>query len=210
MTVLEEIKEATRTGDENRVTLLTKQAIDEGVEVDQIVKEGFIAAMVIVGKEFGDGKIYIPEMLIAARAMKGGLETVKPLMAGGKVKTIAKIVLGTVQGDLHDIGKNLVAMMLEGCGMEVIDLGVDVAPEKFVEALQTHKPKFIGMSALLTTTMISMKATVKALEEAGLRKNVKILVGGAPVSQAFADEIGADGFGLNASEAVERVKENLS
>ncbi|MBW1863108.1 MAG: B12-binding domain-containing protein, partial [Deltaproteobacteria bacterium] len=130
MAVLEEIKEATRTGDENRVTLLTKQAIDEGVEADQIVKEGFIAAMVIVGKEFGDGKIYIPEMLIAARAMKGGLETVKPFIAGGKVKTIAKIVLGTVQGDLHDIGKNLVAMMLEGCGMEVIDLGVDVTPEK--------------------------------------------------------------------------------
>ena len=210
MTVLEDIKEATRTGDENRVNLLTKQAIDEGVEADQIVKEGFIAAMVIVGKEFGDGKIYIPEMLIAARAMKGGLETVKPFIAGGKVKTIAKIVLGTVQGDLHDIGKNLVAMMLEGCGMEVIDLGVDVTPEKFVEALKTHKPKFVGMSALLTTTMMSMKATVEALEEAGLRKNVKILVGGAPVSQAFADEIGADGFGLNASEAVERVKENLS
>ncbi|MBW1769102.1 MAG: corrinoid protein [Deltaproteobacteria bacterium] len=210
MTVLEDIKEATRTGDENRVNLLTKQAIDEGVEVDQIVKEGFIAAMVIVGKEFGDGKIYIPEMLIAARAMKGGLETVKPFIAGGKVKTIAKIVLGTVQGDLHDIGKNLVAMMLEGCGMEVIDLGVDVTPEKFVEALKTHKPKFVGMSALLTTTMTSMKATVEAMEEAGLRKNVKILVGGAPVSQAFADEIGADGFGLNASEAVERVKENLS
>lgn len=210
MTVLEDIKEATRTGDENRVNLLTKQAIDEGVEADQIVKEGFIAAMAIVGKEFGDGKIYIPEMLIAARAMKGGLETVKPFMTDGKVKTIAKIVLGTVQGDLHDIGKNLVAMMLEGCGMEVIDLGVDVTPEKFVEALKTHKPKFIGLSALLTTTMTSMKATVEALEEAGLRKNVKILVGGAPVSQAFADEIGADGFGLNASEAVERVKENLS
>jgi len=209
MSILEEIKDATRAGDEKKVTLLTKQAIDEGVEVDQIIKEGFIAAMVVVGKEFGDGKIYIPEMLIAARAMKGGLEIVKPLLKGGKIQGIAKIVLGTVQGDLHDIGKNLVAMMMEGNGMEVIDLGVDVPPEKFVEALQTHKPQFIGMSALLTTTMTSMKTTIEALEEAGLRKDVKILVGGAPVSQAFADEIGADGFGLNASDAVERIKENL-
>ncbi len=209
MSILEEIKDATRAGDEKKVTLLTKQAIDEGVEVDQIIKEGFIAAMVVVGKEFGDGKIYIPEMLIAARAMKGGLEIVKPLLKGGKIQGIAKIVLGTVQGDLHDIGKNLVAMMMEGNGMEVIDLGVDVPPEKFVEALQTHKPQFIGMSALLTTTMTTMKATIEALEESGLRKDVKILVGGAPVSQAFADEIGADGFGLNASDAVERIKENL-
>ena len=209
MSILEEIKDATKAGDEKKVTLLTKQAIDEGVEADQIIKEGFIAAMVVVGKEFGDGKIYIPEMLIAARAMKGGLEIVKPLLKGGKIQGIAKIVLGTVQGDLHDIGKNLVAMMMEGNGMEVIDLGVDVPPEKFVEALQTHKPQFIGMSALLTTTMTSMKTTIEALEEAGLRKDVKILVGGAPVSQAFADEIGADGFGLNASDAVERMKENL-
>ena len=209
MSILEEIKDATKAGDEKKVTLLTKQAIDEGVEVDQIIKEGFIAAMVVVGKEFGDGKIYIPEMLIAARAMKGGLEIVKPLLTGGEIKGIAKIVLGTVQGDLHDIGKNLVAMMMEGYGLEVIDLGVDVPPEKFVEALQTHKPQFVGMSALLTTTMTTMKATIEALEESGLRKDVKILVGGAPVSQAFADEIGADGFGLNASEAVERVKENL-
>ena len=209
MSILKEIHDATRAGDEKKVTLLTKQAIDEGVEVDQIIKEGFIAAMVIVGQEFGDGKIYIPEMLIAARAMKGGLGIVEPLLTGGKIKGIAKIVLGTVQGDLHDIGKNLVAMMMEGYGMEVIDLGVDVAPEKFVEALQTHKPQFIGMSALLTTTMTSMKATIEALEGTGLRKDVKILVGGAPVSQAFADEIGADGFGLNASDAVERIKENL-
>ena len=209
MSILEEIKDATKAGDEKKVTLLTKQAIDEGVEVDQIIKEGFIAAMVVVGKEFGDGKIYIPEMLIAARAMKGGLEIVKPLLTGGKIKGIAKIVLGTVQGDLHDIGKNLVAMMMEGNGMEVIDLGVDVPPEKFVEALQTHKPQFIGMSALLTTTMTSMKTTIEALDETGLRKDVKILVGGAPVSQAFADAIGADGFGLNANDAVERIKENL-
>jgi 5-methyltetrahydrofolate--homocysteine methyltransferase len=188
---------------------LTKQAIDEGIEADRIIQEGLIAAMVVVGKEFGEGKIYIPEMLIAARAMKSGLEVVKPLLVGGKIKSIAKVVLGTVKGDLHDIGKNLVGMMLEGCGVEVIDLGVDVSPEKFVEALKTHQPQFVGMSALLTTTMTAMEVTIKALEESGLRQNVKVLVGGAPVTQAFADEIGADGFGSSASEAMDLIKEAL-
>lgn len=209
MSILMEVKEATLAGDQGKVSALTKQAIDEGIEADRIIQEGLIAAMVVVGKEFGEGKIYIPEMLIAARAMKSGLEVVKPLLVGGKIKSIAKVVLGTVKGDLHDIGKNLVGMMLEGCGVEVIDLGVDVSPEKFVEALKTHKPQFVGMSALLTTTMTSMEVTIKALEESGLRQNVKVLVGGAPVTQAFADEIGADGFGSSASEAMDLIKEAL-
>jgi 5-methyltetrahydrofolate--homocysteine methyltransferase len=209
MSILIEVKEATLAGDQSKVSALTKQAIDEGIEADRIIQEGLIAAMVVVGKEFGEGKIYIPEMLIAARAMKSGLEVVKPFLVGGKIKSIAKVVLGTVKGDLHDIGKNLVGMMLEGFGVEVIDLGVDVSPEKFVEALKTHQPQFVGMSALLTTTMTSMETTIKALEESGLRQNVKVLVGGAPVTQAFADEIGADGFGSSASEAVNRVKEVL-
>jgi 5-methyltetrahydrofolate--homocysteine methyltransferase len=209
MSILMEVKEATLAGDQGRVSALTKQAIDEGIEADRIIQEGLIGAMVVVGKEFGEGKIYIPEMLIAARAMKSGLEVVKPLLVGGKMKSIAKVVLGTVKGDLHDIGKNLVGMMLEGFGVEVIDLGVDVSPEKFVEALKTHQPQFVGMSALLTTTMMSMEVTIKALEESGLRQNVKVLVGGAPVTQAFADEIGADGFGKSASEAVDRIKEAL-
>ncbi len=209
MSILMEVKEATLAGDQDRVSALTKQAIDEGIEADQIIQEGLIGAMVVVGKEFGENKIYIPEMLIAARAMKSGLEVVKPLLVGGKMKSIAKVVLGTVKGDLHDIGKNLVRMMLEGVGVEVIDLGVDVSPEKFVEALKTHQPQFVGMSALLTTTMTSMEVTIKALEESGLRKNVKVLVGGAPVTQAFADEIGADGFGKSASEAIDRIKEAL-
>lgn len=207
MSILMEVKEATLAGDQGRVSALTKQAIDEGIEADRIIQEGLIGAMVVVGKEFGENKIYIPEMLIAARAMKSGLEVVKPLLVGGKMKSIAKVVLGTVKGDLHDIGKNLVGMMLEGFGVEVIDLGVDVSPEKFVEALKTHQPQFVCMSALLTTTMTSMEVTIKALEESGLRQNVKVLVGGAPVTQAFADEIGADGFGSSASEAVDRVKE---
>lgn len=209
MSILMEVKEATLAGDQDRVSALTKQAIDEGIEADQIIQEGLIGAMVVVGKEFGENKIYIPEMLIAARAMKSGLEVVKPFLVGGKMKSIAKVVLGTVKGDLHDIGKNLVRMMLEGFGVEVIDLGVDVSPEKFVEALKTHQPQFVGMSALLTTTMTSMEVTIKALEESGLRKNVKVLVGGAPVTQAFADEIGADGFGKSASEAIDRIKEAL-
>jgi 5-methyltetrahydrofolate--homocysteine methyltransferase len=209
MSILTEVKEATLAGDQGRVSALTKQAIDEGIEADRIIQEGLIGAMVVVGKEFGEGKIYIPEMLIAARAMKSGLEVVKPLLVGGKMKTIAKVVLGTVKGDLHDIGKNLVGMMLEGFGVEVIDLGVDVSPEKFVEALKTHQPQFVGMSALLTTTMTAMEVTIKALEESGLRQNVKVLVGGAPVTQAFADEIGADGFGSSASEAMDLIKEAL-
>jgi 5-methyltetrahydrofolate--homocysteine methyltransferase len=209
MSILMEVKEATLAGDQGRVSALTKQAIDEGIEADRIIQEGLIGAMVVVGKEFGEGKIYIPEMLIAARAMKSGLEVVKPLLVGGKIKSIAKVVLGTVKGDLHDIGKNLVGMMLEGFGVEVIDLGVDVSPEKFVEALKTHQPQFVGMSALLTTTMTSMEVTIKALEESGLRQKVKVLVGGAPVTQAFADEIGADGFGSSASEAMDLIKEAL-
>ena len=146
----------------------------------------------------------------AARAMKSGLEIVKPLLVGGQVQSIAKVVIGTVQGDLHDIGKNLVGMMLEGAGAEVIDLGVDVSPQKFVEATQTHQPQFLGLSALLTTTMTSMKSTVDALEEAGLKQSVKILIGGAPITQGFADEIGADGFGSNAREAVELVRAGVS
>jgi 5-methyltetrahydrofolate--homocysteine methyltransferase len=209
MSILMEVKEATLAGDQGRVSALTKQAIDEGIEADRIIQEGLIGAMVVVGKEFGEGKIYIPEMLIAARAMKSGLEVVKPLLVGGKIKSIAKVVLGTVKGDLHDIGKNLVGMMLEGFGVEVIDLGVDVSPEKFVEALKTHQPQFVGMSALLTTTMTAMEVTIKALEESGLRQNVKVLVGGAPVTQAFANEIGADGFGSSASEAMDLIKETL-
>ena len=209
MSILMEVKEATLAGDQGKVSALTKQAIDEGIEADRIIQEGLIGAMVVVGKEFGENKIYIPEMLIAARAMKSGLEVVKPLLVGGKIKSIAKVVLGTVKGDLHDIGKNLVGMMLEGFGVEAIDLGVDVSPEKFVEALKTHQPQFVGMSALLTTTMTSMEVTIKALEESGLRQNVKVLVGGAPVTQAFADEIGADGFGSSASEAMDLIKEAL-
>ena len=210
MEILAEIKDATIGGDRDRVSELAKQALGEGIEADQIIQDGLTDAMRVVGKEYAVGSLYIPEMLIAARAMKTGLEIVKPFLVGGKVKSIAKMVLGTVQGDLHDIGKNLVGMMLEGFGVEVIDLGIDVSPETFVEAVKTHQPEFVGLSSLLTTTMGSMKLSIETLEQAGLRQSVKVLVGGAPVTRQFAHQIGADGYGENASQAVDRIKEFLS
>ena len=210
MEILAEIKDATIGGDRDRVSELAKQALGEGIEADQIIQDGLTDAMRVVGKEYAVGSLYIPEMLIAARAMKTGLEVVKPFLVGGKVKSIARMVLGTVQGDLHDIGKNLVGMMLEGFGVEVIDLGIDVSPETFVEAVKTHQPEFVGLSSLLTTTMGSMKLSIETLEQAGLRQSVKVLVGGAPVTRQFAHQIGADGYGENASQAVDRIKEFLS
>ena len=210
MEILAEIKDATIGGDRDRVSELAKQALGEGIEADQIIQDGLTDAMRVVGKEYAVGSLYIPEMLIAARAMKTGLEVVKPFLVGGKVKSIARMVLGTVQGDLHDIGKNLVGMMLEGFGVEVIDLGIDVSPDRFVEAVKTHQPEFVGLSSLLTTTMGSMKLSIETLEQAGLRQSVKVLVGGAPVTRQFAHQIGADGYGENASQAVDRIKEFLS
>ena len=210
MSTVSSIGEATKAGDQKKVAELTRQAVDEGIRVDQIIQEGFIPAMAVVGEEFASGKRYIPEMLLSARAMQAGMEVLKPLLVRTKVKTLARVVLGTVEGDLHDIGKNVVGMMLEGSGMEVINLGVGVPPGKFVEAVKTHQPRFLGLSALLTTTMTNMKATIDALEQAGLRDRVKVLIGGAPVSQKFADEIGADGYGANANEAVNRIKALLA
>jgi 5-methyltetrahydrofolate--homocysteine methyltransferase len=189
--------------------VLTKRALEDRVDPEEIIQKGYIAAMSVVGEKFSKGEIYIPEMLIAARAMKSGLEHLGPLLVGGSVKTIAKVVLGTVKGDAHDIGKNLVGMMLEGSGIKVIDLGTDVAPERFVEAVKVHQPQFVGMSALLTTTMVSMEETITALKKAGVRGKIKILIGGAPVNQKFAEEIEADGFAENAGEAVERIKKLL-
>jgi 5-methyltetrahydrofolate--homocysteine methyltransferase len=209
MSILDQIKEVVIAGNHIRTTELSKQAVEEGIGPGSIIQDGFIAAMTVVGDKFKRNEIYVPEMLIAARAMKAGLEVVKPLLVGGEVKALAKVVLGTVKGDLHDIGKNLVGMLLEGAGAEVIDLGVDVPAEKFVESVNAHQPQFVGMSALLTTTMPTMRETIEALEQAGIRGHVKVLVGGAPVSQKYADEIGADGYAANASEAVDRIKEHL-
>lgn len=186
---------------------ITRQAIAEGVAPQMIINNYMIKAMVEVGQRFQDGKAFVPQLLMAGRAMKGALELLKPLLAGSASTTIGKIVIGTVKGDLHDIGKNLVASMLEGCGFEVINIGIDVTCDKFVEAVKENHADILCMSALLTTTMTYMKEVIQALEEAGIRNQVKVMIGGAPVSQGFADEIGADGYSDNANTAVAVAKE---
>ena len=181
-------------------------ALAAGLNPEAILKDGLIAAMGEVGRLFEENEYFVPEMLVAARAMQGGLAILKPHLAAGGSISAGKAVVGTVKGDLHDIGKNLVAMMLEGAGFEVIDLGTDVTPDKFVKAVIEHKPHVIGMSALLTTTMPSMSGTVKALQEAGVRDQVKVMIGGAPVTDGFARQIGADGYSPDASSAVRLAK----
>jgi len=209
MSAMDQIKDATITGNQKGVAEFTNQALSEGVSPATIIQEGLIPAMATVGVKFKNGDIFVPEMLIAARAMKAGLEILKPLMVETDVKNVATVVLGTVKGDLHDIGKNLVGIMMEGAGMEVIDLGVDISPEKFVAAVKAHNPGFVAMSALLTTTMPNMQAIIEAFKAEGLRDSVKVLVGGAPVSEEFADKIGADGYADNAASAVDIIKEFL-
>ena len=186
---------------------ITRQAIAEGVAPQMIINNYMIKAMGEVGQRFQDGKAFVPQLLMAGRAMKGALELLKPLLTGSASTTIGKIVIGTVKGDLHDIGKNLVASMLEGCGFEVINIGIDVTCDKFVEAVKENHADILCMSALLTTTMTYMKEVIQALEEAGIRNQVKVMIGGAPVSQGFADEIGADGYSDNANTAVAVAKE---
>ena len=209
MPVIEEIKESTIAGNMDKTVAAIDQAISDGMAPGDISQNGLIAARAVVGEEFKSNEIYVPEMLIAARAMKAGLGKLKPLMVDDEMESLATVVLGTVKGDLHDIGKNLVGIMMEGAGCNVIDLGVDITPEKLVEAVSTHKPQVIGMPALLTTTMPARKDTIAALEEAGTRGSVKVLVGGAPLTQKFADEIGADGYAENAAEVVDRIKSML-
>ena len=201
------IADALKAGNAPKVKELVEAAVEEGVEPSKIVNEALIVGMGEIGALFKNNEVYVPEVLIAARAMHAGLDVVKPLMADQDVATAGKVVLGTVKGDLHDIGKNLVGMMLEGAGFEVIDLGIDVPPHKFVEAVKKDKPHIVGMSALLTTTMPAMKQTIEAIEAAGLRDEVKIMVGGAPVTQNFSDEIGADGYAPDAASAADLAKE---
>ena len=205
-----EIKSATMDGEQHMVEELTREAVKQGLGADQIIQDGFISAMSVVGEKFGAGEIYIPEMLRAARAMKCGMEILRPLLVDNAVQTLATVVIGTVKGDMHDIGKNLVGMMLEGSGFEIVDLGIDVPVNKFVEAVKQYHPRFLAMSALLTTTMDKMKMVIEALEADGLRQDVGVFVGGAPVSQGFADEIGADGFAINAGQAAELMKKMLT
>ncbi len=203
----EALKEAVIEGNAGRAKELTQQALDEGKGPQEILDVALIPAMDVVGEKFTRQEFYIPEMLIAARAMQAGLGLLKPLLAQVESKSKGKVVIGTVKGDLHDIGKNLVGMMLQGGGFEIVDLGADVKPARFVEAVQAEKPDFLMMSALLTTTMLSMRETIEALKAAGLRGGVRIGVGGAPVTQRFADEVGADFYAPDATGAVNRAKE---
>lgn len=189
------LKELVRTGDAEATSERVGQLLSDGNEPESILKDALIPAMDEVGELFQKGKFYLPEMLIAARAMKRGLAVLQPKLVATGVASAGKVVVGTVKGDMHDIGKNLLAMALEGAGLEVIDLGVDVSPDRFIESIREHAPMVVGLSALLTTTMVTMGDTIRAIEEAGERGQVKIMVGGAPVTQAFAEEIGADFYG---------------
>lgn len=193
-------------GNFNEIVTKTNQALDQGLGPEEILNNGLMPGMDHVGVEFKAGNMFVPEVLRSAKAMQESMEIIRPLLAESNTELAGRILLGTVKGDLHDIGKNLVGMMCEGAGFEIIDIGKDIGPEAFVDAVKKHKPLILGMSALLTTTMRSMESTIKALEEAGLRGEVKIMVGGAPVTQEFADQIGADGYASNAASASDLAK----
>jgi 5-methyltetrahydrofolate--homocysteine methyltransferase len=204
------IYEAVMEGDADEAAAQVQVALDADTPPSDILNNGCIAAMGEVGKQFEEGDMFVPEMLIAARAMQAAMNILKPHLAEGEITSEGKVIIGTVAGDLHDIGKNLVGMMMEGAGFEVVDLGTDVSAADFVGAVQEHKPDLIGMSALLTTTMPAMTATIEALTEAGLREQVKVIIGGAPVTQTFSDQIGSDGFAPDASSAARKAKELLA
>ncbi len=207
MANLKEMSLLVQKGDFKEVERLTQDALNEGLSAQDILEGGLIEGMSVVGERFKKNEIYVPEVLLAARAMKSGMALLKPILADTGVEPVGRVVLGTVKGDQHDIGKNLVGMMLEGAGFEVIDLGVDASTEKFVDAAKEKRADIVGMSALLTTTMSHMKANIEALRAAGL--TVKTMVGGAPITQRFADEIKADAYGKDAALAVEKAKELL-
>jgi 5-methyltetrahydrofolate--homocysteine methyltransferase len=208
--ILEEISTAVIEGNLDEIGDLTEDALDEDLSAEEILNKGLMPGMDHVGVEFKAGNMFVPEVLRSAKTMQTSMDILNPLLAESGAKRIGKVLLGTVKGDLHDIGKNLVGMMCEGAGFQVEDIGKDVAPEGFVEAIKEFEPDVVGMSALLTTTMRAMESTIKVLEEAGLRNKVKIMIGGAPVTQAFADQIGADGYASNAAAASELAKKFVS
>jgi len=202
MSDISNLYEAVLKGDSKSAVAITKQALEAGVDPLEIVNGQMVPAMDEAGRRFECEEYFVPELLLAARAMKGALELIRPLLAERGAEPVGRVVIGTVKGDLHDIGKNLVASMLEGGGFEVIDLGADVSPEKFIDAVKQRKPDLVCLSALLTVTMPSMKTVIEALKRAGVRDSVKVLVGGAPVTEQWAQEIGADGYGASAAAAV--------
>lgn len=206
MPVLDDIKNSIITYKPAKTKEFCQQALDEGIEPQLILSEGLIAGMAVIGEKFKLNKIYVPEVLIAAKCTHAGLDILKPILAAAKAVSLGKVVLGTVKDDLHDIGKNLVAMMLEGAGFEVINLGVNIDPEKFIEAIKEYKPEIIAISSLITSTLPNVEETIKAIVDAGLRDQVKIMIGGAPVTEEWVIQIGGDGFGKDATAAVDAAK----
>jgi 5-methyltetrahydrofolate--homocysteine methyltransferase len=204
--ILEQISTTVIEGELDEIEDLTEDALDDGISAEDILNKGLMSGMDYVGVEFKAGNMFVPEVLRSAKTMQISMGILKPLLAESGVPMVGRVLLGTVKGDLHDIGKNLVGMMCEGAGFEVEDIGKDIAPEAFVEAVKKFEPDVLGMSALLTTTMRTMESTIKVLEEAGVRDKVKIMIGGAPVTQAFSDQIGADGYASNAAAAAELAK----
>jgi 5-methyltetrahydrofolate--homocysteine methyltransferase len=210
MADLQALADAIIGGNRDDAKQLTEDALGEGANPEQVLNEGLVAGMAVVGERFKNNEFYVPEVLIAARAMKESMAILRPKLIENGIEPEAKVAIGTVKGDLHDIGKNLVGMMLEGGGYGIIDLQVDVTPEQFLDAVQNQGASVIAMSALLTTTMPAMKDTITALEEAGVRDKVKVMIGGAPVTQKYADEIGADGYAPDAASAVDTARELLA
>lgn len=204
---MESIKNAVIGGKHSEIKGLVQQALDAGLDPNTLINDALIAAMDVVGKDFGSGKIFVPEMLVSAVTMKNGLEVVKPLLSGDQDRSRGTVIMATVKGDLHDIGKNLVSMMLEGAGFKVIDLGVDLSVENLLDKVKEIKPQVLGLSALLTTTMPEMKRVIEELDAQGMRKSVKVIVGGAPVNEKFARDIGADGYGADAGSSVDLAKQ---
>ena len=209
MSLLDDLRKSVIDGDLKAAQDQVNQALAQKIPPEEILKDGLISAMSEVGRMFENGDFYVPEMLISARAMKGGLAILRPQLAAANIQAIGKVVIGTVQGDLHDIGKNLVGMMLEGAGFEVVDLGTDVSPEKYVAAVREYNPDLVGLSALLTTTMPRMKDIVQALQAAGLRERLKVMIGGAPVTEQYALDIGADIYAPDAASAAQRARQSL-
>ena len=209
MTIFEEIAGDVQKGKASSVEGLTQKALSQKISAEDILNKGLVAGMQVISEQFKNNEIFIPEVLISARAMNSGLRILKPLLAESKVESKGKVVIGTVKGDLHDIGKNIVAMLLQGAGFDVIDLGADVPKERFLESVKKDKADILGMSALLTTTMLYMKETIDALQDEGLRQTVKVIIGGAPVTDSFASQIQADGYAPDAASAVDLSKRLL-
>ncbi|RLB42588.1 MAG: cobalamin-binding protein [Deltaproteobacteria bacterium] len=208
--IYEKMVQLVITGKLDELKTAVNQALEQGKAAKEIIDSGLLPGMDIVGRRMKTGEMFIPEVLLSARTMQGALDILKPLLVGDETSSAGTFVIGTVEGDLHDIGKNLVAMLLEGAGFNVVNLGTGIKPQAFVDAIKEHKPDIVGMSALLTTTMPKMEETIQAITEAGFREQVKVMVGGAPVTQDFADKIGADGYGSNAAAAVEKAKALVS